>query len=1040
MKRMIFVMLFAMVILSVNGFADFAECYYSNNTPVNISDMSGWGGGGVGIFQINLGEDLRCNDTSAFVNDDLGTGFIENYGNLTFDNFNLTFSASFNGNSYMYSDGADTKLVINNTNITSSSNHYFLGGGAGTIIIINYSYIQEAGWNDADMGRGIEVMTGAKINITNSTMENCFAGVTLQTNDNFIVNNTFNDNIYGVYTITSSDNTISDNIMYSNTVGSYFLNSANNIITNNTMTSNSGSGVYFVTSSNSTIVNNTFNSTNIGISLETSSNNNTIANNTANSNTDGIYLYTSSNNNTIINNIVNSNSNRGIHISTSSNNNTIVNNTANSNINGIYISSSSDNNTIINNTASSNGGNGIYLYTSSNNTIINNTASSNGGNGIYLYTSSNNNTIVNNTANSNSNGIYLFTSSNNTIINNIIRWNTGYGISELASSGHVYLNNSLYENGYTSFLTPNLNRVISAGTLHNFNISVHLPNDTLQGFTLNTITMFPNISVENTSSNYYIIGNFTPEKIGRYSFRINITDNDNNTIVHSFPYYIMENSYVDDVTETINYYIRPDVIPTHNQPTGSDAKAILLTAPTTDNQFSCLFWVQASLDDIPSNYIGIIKNVNISFWYRSTGTPFIGIQKDVSYDRNVNLNQSLSVASDWTNGNVEFLPHWEMENNEDWYNFSIKLDGTVPILRSGPGNLSNVTIIINPASYTLINVSTLMITMPDYSKHLSSTFTASDLKSKEVIVDGEGIKEIEIQMPEVATYNVYRDSVLCNSVNTDCNYTQTGTTLNVILNLGSEHTILIQESDPPVRSAGSPIGTVRTTSTTLSLTTDESAVCKYSTGLNTIYSAMTSTATSSSTTHSWPLTSLSNGVHSYYIRCNDTFGNYNTNDYSISFVVSIPSSGGGGIIDLPITKPIRPAEDPTDTAEIIEDPIVGETYVIPTGGLGLRLDYGMYLNTFGTNVTINNLTKINPNDYHLLLCNQTLIYAYEIDVTADEAYLCFDKNLTDVDILSISTIVNGKWTKLETIIENEYKICGKIKSSPYMISGFSSSS
>jgi hypothetical protein len=102
---------------------------------------------------------------------------------------------------------------------------------------------------------------------------------------------------------------------------------------------------------------------------------------------------------------------------------------------------------------------------------------------------------------------------------------------------------------------------------------------------------------------------------------------------------------------------------------------------------------------------------------------------------------------------------------------------------------------------------------------------------------------------------------------------------------------------PPVRSNGAPSGSLAagTTQTTISLTTDEAANCKYSTTAGTSYTSMTNTfSTTGGTSHSSTVTGLANGTsYNYYIRCQDKAStpNANTDDYPISFSVSNASSG-----------------------------------------------------------------------------------------------------------------------------------------------------
>jgi hypothetical protein len=97
---------------------------------------------------------------------------------------------------------------------------------------------------------------------------------------------------------------------------------------------------------------------------------------------------------------------------------------------------------------------------------------------------------------------------------------------------------------------------------------------------------------------------------------------------------------------------------------------------------------------------------------------------------------------------------------------------------------------------------------------------------------------------------------------------------------------------PPVRSGGSPSGTLPsgTTNTTLSLITNENATCRYSTTAGISYSSMTNTfSTTGGTSHSTTISGLSDGgSYSYCVRCQNDSGDVNTTDYGISFSVAVP--------------------------------------------------------------------------------------------------------------------------------------------------------
>ncbi|MCX6814544.1 MAG: fibronectin type III domain-containing protein, partial [Candidatus Aenigmarchaeota archaeon] len=114
------------------------------------------------------------------------------------------------------------------------------------------------------------------------------------------------------------------------------------------------------------------------------------------------------------------------------------------------------------------------------------------------------------------------------------------------------------------------------------------------------------------------------------------------------------------------------------------------------------------------------------------------------------------------------------------------------------------------------------------------------------------------------------------------------------------------DTTPPVRSGGSPTGSLPagTTQRVISLSTDETSTCKYSTTANTAYSSMANTfSTTGATYHSTTVTGLANGQsYNYYVRCSDVAGNANTNDYAISFSVA-------NLVDT--TPPVRSGGFPT---------------------------------------------------------------------------------------------------------------------------------
>ena len=101
---------------------------------------------------------------------------------------------------------------------------------------------------------------------------------------------------------------------------------------------------------------------------------------------------------------------------------------------------------------------------------------------------------------------------------------------------------------------------------------------------------------------------------------------------------------------------------------------------------------------------------------------------------------------------------------------------------------------------------------------------------------------------------------------------------------------------PPVRSGGQPTGVLApgTSQTTLSLMTDRNATCRYATTAGVTYGSMVNTFSSTgSTAHSTLVTGLVNSnSYSYYVRCQDTAGNANPDDFVITFSVGTASGSG----------------------------------------------------------------------------------------------------------------------------------------------------
>jgi hypothetical protein len=94
---------------------------------------------------------------------------------------------------------------------------------------------------------------------------------------------------------------------------------------------------------------------------------------------------------------------------------------------------------------------------------------------------------------------------------------------------------------------------------------------------------------------------------------------------------------------------------------------------------------------------------------------------------------------------------------------------------------------------------------------------------------------------------------------------------------------------PPIRLNGAPSGTLPSTTTqvTLSLSTDEAAICRYATSAGVPYSSMTNTfSMTGGLTHTRLVAGLHDGqTYTYNVKCQDTSSAANSDDYVISFYI-----------------------------------------------------------------------------------------------------------------------------------------------------------
>lgn len=208
----------------------------------------------------------------------------------------------------------------------------------------------------------------------------------------------------------------------------------------------------------------------------------------------------------------------------------------------------------------------------------------------------------------------------------------------------------------------------------------------------------------------------------------------------------------------------------------------------------------------------------------------------------------------------------------------------------------------------------------------------------------------------------------------------------------------------PYRSGASPTNQLveGTTQTTLSLTTSESATCKYGSTANTSYASIANTfSTTGGTTHSSTITGLTTGSYTYYVRCQDGTGNSNSSDYSISFSVAGPP---------PVISSISASTTPT-TATI--------NWVTDTSS-DTQINYGTLI-SYGATTTLSSslvtshsqvITGLTPNTtYHFRVrsmdSGNNLGVSSDQTFTTQPALVYYVKGDSTVDYSTIQSCANA---------------------------------
>jgi hypothetical protein len=197
---------------------------------------------------------------------------------------------------------------------------------------------------------------------------------------------------------------------------------------------------------------------------------------------------------------------------------------------------------------------------------------------------------------------------------------------------------------------------------------------------------------------------------------------------------------------------------------------------------------------------------------------------------------------------------------------------------------------------------------------------------------------------------------------------------------------VIPDTTVAVLSNGQPSGVlpVGTTQTAISLSTDESATCKYSTSAGTAYASMTNTfSTTGGTSHSQTITGLTNGnSYSYYVRCQDASENANTSDFTISFsVAEAPDTTAPSVTNNGSSSGVLVAGTTSASLRVSTDESATCKYSTSAGTA-----YASMTNTFSTtggtshSQTITGLTNGNSYSYYVR-CQDASENASATDIT-----------------------------------------------------------
>jgi len=696
-----------------------------------------------------------------------------------------------------------------------------------------------------------------------------------------------------------------------------------------------------------------------------------------------------------------------------------------SNTYGVFLNTSSTINNTIKNCRITDFIVGVYPYSSTNNILSNITANSNTY-GIWLRYSSNN-ILSNITANSNSYGIGIASSPNNNFTDINLNNNSLSGTNPSSSNNNIFTN--LIVNNNTISISSSNNNILTNITANNGGISLAWSNNSILtnivltksggsgvDITYSTNNTLTNVTAVNhtygiyldTSSNNILTTitsvNNTNSGINLYSSNDNtltniIANNNNGSAIHGgIKLYSSSRNILTNVTTNNNNLYGIRLYP--------DSSNNILTNVTSNNNYYGIEFESSSSNNILANITAINNSKGtwswgIHLWSEASNNSFTSVTSE---------NNSVGIGIGYYSSNNRF------------YDVTIITPTRYDIHLSYGGENYFINSVFNKSS---IVFDTYAYDAKLYNQYYLDVYVVNNsgnpLDNATVI----GNDTASISNTENPTSNF---SALTNISGYIPRQLLTEFMANKTYNSTSGGYLYFTNYILTTSKIG-----YQTDSRQLNLTT------------NTL-SSITLQGTSQCTDNAQCL-----GGYCVHNICRSTTF-YCGDDYcdpaeSCSFCIKdCGECSKATTVPVNIPSPADPTEFPPTVIELKELPEVGTPITLPATGLTIRLEPNFVLTAYPlTNkiAVIHNISKIEePNKYKILLCNQTSISSYEIEVTIDLAYYCanYSDSFLEEPTINIFKFKENDWIPLITgnMIRNTTRkiVCGKIESTPYMIAGF----